>query len=29
LFSGSSADVSDRLDKGLLDFGILMEPRDL
>ena len=29
LFSGNSADVSDRLDKGLLDFGILMGPRDL
>lgn len=26
LFSGNAADVTDRLDKGLLDFGILIEP---
>lgn len=29
LFSGDTADVSDKLDKGLLDFGILVEPADL
>lgn len=26
LFSGNAGDVSDRLDKGLLDFGVLIEP---
>lgn len=29
LFSGNSADVSDRLDNGLLDFGVLIEPADV
>lgn len=29
LFSGNAADVGDRLDKGLLDFGIMMGPQDL
>lgn len=29
LFSGSAADVSERLDKGLLDFGIVIEPADI
>lgn len=29
LFSGDIADVCDRLDKGLLDFGLLIEPADL
>lgn len=29
LFSGNAVDVGDRLDKGLLDFGIMMGPRDL
>lgn len=28
LFSGNADDVSERLDKGLLDFGILIEPSD-
>ena len=26
LFSGNAADVTDRLDKGLIDFGVLIEP---
>lgn len=29
LYSGNSDDVTDRLDKGLLDFGILIEPSDI
>ncbi len=29
LFSGNAEDVSERLDKGLLDFGILIEPADM
>ena len=29
LFSGDSATVSERLDKGLIDFGIFIEPFDL
>lgn len=29
LFSGNSEDVKERLDKGLLDFGIFVEPTDL
>lgn len=29
LFSGDIADVTERLDKGLLDFGLLIEPADL
>ncbi|WP_175639599.1 LysR family transcriptional regulator [Metabacillus schmidteae] len=29
LYSGNSDDVTERLDKGLLDFGILIQPADL
>ena len=29
LFSGNADDVAERLDKGLLDFGILIEPADM
>lgn len=29
LYSGNSEDVTDRLDRGLLDFGILIQPADL
>lgn len=29
LFSGNADDVSERLDRGLLDFGILVEPADI
>ena len=29
LYSGNSDDVSERLDKGLLDFGIMIEPADM
>lgn len=29
LYSGNSADVTERLDKGLLDFGVLIQPADL
>lgn len=29
LFSGNADDVKDRLDKGLLDFGIIIEPADI
>lgn len=29
LYSGNAADVSERLDKGLLDFGVLIQPTDL
>lgn len=29
LFSGNADDVGERLDKGLLDFGIMIEPSDL
>lgn len=29
IFSGNTDDVTERLDKGLLDFGILIEPTDL
>ena len=29
LFSGNSDDVTERLDKGLLDFGLLIEPVDI
>lgn len=29
LYSGNEEDVTDRLDRGLLDFGILIEPADL
>ncbi|ANC77484.1 LysR family transcriptional regulator [Fictibacillus phosphorivorans] len=29
LFSGNSEDVTERLDKGLLDFGLLIQPADL
>lgn len=29
LFSGNAADVTERLDKGLLDFGILIQPADI
>lgn len=29
LWSGNSEDVTERLDKGLLDFGILLQPADL
>lgn len=29
LYSGNAEDVTERLDKGLLDFGILIEPADL
>lgn len=29
IFSGNADDVTERLDKGLLDFGVLIEPADL
>ena len=29
IFSGNADDVTERLDKGLLDFGILIEPADM
>lgn len=29
LYSGNATDVTDRLDKGLLDFGVLIQPTDL
>ncbi len=29
LYSGNEEDVTDRLDRGMLDFGILIEPADL
>ncbi|GAK40735.1 LysR family transcriptional regulator [Paenibacillus urinalis] len=29
LYSGNEEDVTDRLDKGLLDFGVLIQPADL
>ena len=29
LYSGNSGDVTERLDKGLLDFGILIQPADI
>ena len=29
LFSGNADDVTDRLDKGLLDFGVVIEPADI
>ncbi len=29
LFSGNAEDVTDRLDKGLLDFGVLVEPTNM
>lgn len=29
LFSGNADDVTERLDKGLLDFGVLIEPADM
>ena len=29
LYSGNAADVTERLDKGLLDFGILIQPSDI
>lgn len=29
LYSGNAADVTERLDKGLLDFGVLVQPADL
>lgn len=29
LFSGNAEDVTERLDKGLLDFGVLIEPADI
>lgn len=29
LYSGNEADVTERLDKGLLDFGILVQPADI
>ena len=29
LFSGNSEDVLEKLDKGLIDFGILLEPSDI
>ena len=29
LFSGNSEDVLEKLDKGLIDFGILFEPTDI
>lgn len=29
LFSGNAEDVTERLDKGLLDFGVLIEPGDI
>lgn len=29
LFSGNADDVTERLDKGLLDFGVLIEPADI
>lgn len=29
LYSGNFADVSERIDKGLLDFGVLIQPADL
>lgn len=29
LYSGNSTDVTERLDKGLLDFGILIQPADI
>ena len=29
LYSGNAADVTERLDKGLLDFGLLIQPADL
>ena len=29
LYSGNAQDVTERLDKGLLDFGILIQPADL
>lgn len=29
LFSGNAADVTERLDKGLLDFGLLIQPADI
>ena len=28
IFSGNSEDVTERLDKGLIDFGLLIEPKD-
>ena len=28
LFSGNAGDVTERLDKGLIDFGLLIEPKD-
>ena len=29
LYSGNASDVTERLDKGLLDFGILIQPADI
>lgn len=29
LYSGNAAEITERLDKGLLDFGLLMQPADL
>lgn len=29
LYSGNEADVTERLDKGLLDFGVLIQPADI
>lgn len=29
LYSGNSEDVTERLDKGLLDFGILIQPANI
>ena len=29
LYSGNAAEVTERLDKGLLDFGLLMQPADI
>ena len=29
LYSGNAADVTERLDKGLLDFGVLIQPADI
>lgn len=29
LFSGNADDVTERLDQGLLDFGVLIEPADI
>ena len=29
LHSGNAEDVTERLDKGLLDFGLLIEPADI